>query len=183
MIDYDKLKKAEELANKIDCILEFVIYPLGGRANLYRLMYDRASLGGFIHSQSFVEIDDLIQKLTELTQPKPKYEVGQKVWYVNKAEKLQETQILDLSVQESTIDEPFYYCCVSPIPVPESILYPTKQDLIEAQIKYWSEESVKAGLTVWTQSTTTLPSGCFNVPNQHGTTTSVSLYPPSEQSK
>lgn len=129
MIDYDKLRLAHELANKyyqqsnsgvviesnfeFGCTLEYV----------YRLWIDQ-------NISSFNEIDDLITKLKALTQPEPKYKVGDTVWMEINGEPVSRFIFKNAG--------PKYYLEGYVGLMYESELYPTKAELIEAQIKYWT---------------------------------------------
>ena len=128
MIDYEKLKLAHELAEKIDCVCEFEINVNFPGSDNFKLNYGRCE-DHILYTNivSYRSIDDLIVKLKELTQPGHKYEVGQTWWYL-----------------EPDIGEQF--------PIPDSLVitkgnknwsrkddewYPSKQALIEAQIAHW----------------------------------------------
>jgi hypothetical protein len=82
-------------------------------------------------------IDDLIAKLTELTQsekPNPKYEVGQEVWHINTDDEVSCFKIGDREVQTN---EYVYQKGQTLEWWLESQLYPSSDALIEAQIEYW----------------------------------------------
>ncbi len=82
------------------------------------------------------DIDDLIQKLQELSQPKTKYKVGDEVWMIEYDEP--KSFIID-----SVCGLKYYLYKHDFGLVKQSELYPTKSALIEAQIKYWIDELKK----------------------------------------
>ncbi|HCJ1045987.1 TPA: hypothetical protein NQN30_000376 [Legionella pneumophila] len=129
MIDYEKLKLAFEIAERINCFLSAEI----------KIGYDGDRYCHFIatlieennNSYFFESIDDLITKLKELTCPKPKYEVGDKVYVVGITGGLHRTAIKE-------INHGTYVLAGRPnIQFVEDSLYPTKEALIDAQIEYW----------------------------------------------
>ncbi|HHF7341032.1 TPA: hypothetical protein ACPSKZ_000701 [Legionella anisa] len=134
MIDYEKLKLAHELLKKIpdkkwffrqysteyfdheDSSIDEVSYVL-----CHQNEYD----------EEFKYIEDLITKLRELTQkPKPKYEVGQEVWFLygNATESF---IIKDMTGDPLKLWSNDGFC------IYEEICYASRESLIEAQIEYW----------------------------------------------
>ncbi len=88
MIDYDKLKLAHELAEKLpyDWYAIDAAQGTGACTNYYSLTFEDNE--GMSHEYEFKhdDIDDLIAKLQELTQPK--YTKGQEVWIIKKTSTL-----------------------------------------------------------------------------------------------
>lgn len=138
MIDYEKLKQAMDLANKINCYLNFEIthaHETQGTSRIIITFRESKS----INHQYFNTLDEIIAALTKLTQPKPKYKVGDKVYMtVVCGDKL----LIDRDVireacfmvnnWEYTIEsgsDDFF--------IAENELFVTKQELIETQIEYW----------------------------------------------
>lgn len=133
VIDYEKLKFAHELAEKhqkqhekeISIELNFVHELVE-----YILHYGS-------ESDAFSCIDVLIEKLTELTQPEPKYKVGDILWYIHNNNPIEVIVAIDISNGERRFCARF---------LDESCLvdldecYPSKQSLIEAQLDYWQEQ-------------------------------------------
>jgi len=84
MIDYEKLKIAHELADKyckennMTLVIEANYYA-GGCVNLGHTLYFGTNE---IENLERCSLDKIIAKLQELTQPKPKYEEGSKVFYL-----------------------------------------------------------------------------------------------------
>lgn len=129
MIDYNKLKIAHELAEKYKydkthpcTITHHVIFlEFGGHAQQHNLI-----LKDGIHR--YADIDSLISVLRELTRPEPKYK---DCWYVGSGGHPRCTKVLNqegYAICEET-DNEAYGVLVT--------LYPTKSQLIEAQIEYW----------------------------------------------
>src|SRR6267154_3032965 len=98
MIDYEKLKLANELAEKLTNgmaeghILEIKTWFYNG--NSYYELNDITDTISFDNKMN--DIDDIIAKLQELTKPKSKYEVGQKVFVINYDGKPSECLIADI---------------------------------------------------------------------------------------
>src|ERR1017187_1589905 len=82
MIDYDKLNIAHKLGHLLST-------QTGMRVDISLVFMDEDVPGYlFIDYRSdqthlYEQIDLLINELTELTQPKSKYEIGQNVWYID----------------------------------------------------------------------------------------------------
>lgn len=132
-IDYEKLKIAHELhflyAKQNNCSPTFsmIINRNGGN---YPVKYEVGLKDNW--GLEYIDLDDLIAKLKELTQPKPKYEVGQKVWVVDTYGQSYHTEIDDIDGSDGTyfINEERWYS--------EGEIYPSREALIEAQIEYWT---------------------------------------------
>lgn len=86
---------------------------------------------------SFDDLDQLITKLKELTQ-KPKYEVGQEVWFIDVDNNISSLEITHINNHENRTG---YQNCYKGWYVPEEKCYPSRESLIKAQIDYW--ESLK----------------------------------------
>jgi hypothetical protein len=126
MIDYKKLQIAHELAKETHQIL---------RTNL--VTFEDGHMGVYFNCSADKscqeDLDGIIVRLTELTQPKPKYKVGDKVWVYGWDEEITEDKIEKMVLNKNTwiyndwIEEGYHR------------LYPTKQALIESQIEYWTK--------------------------------------------
>lgn len=135
MIDYDKLKLAHELADKYSkknkqmVRISYELYTFEEYESKFR-MYIFDWHDDFYHS-----IDDLITKLQELTQSEPqsRYKVGDIVW-----------MLVDDEPYETRVDSvcglKYYLYKFTSGLVCESLIYPTKAELIEAQIFYWRDQ-------------------------------------------
>lgn len=141
MIDYDKLKLAHELCFKVDRGIKHLVDVStfsGNIVNRFYLMH----LGT---EEACDGIDDLIDKLHELTRPKPKYEVGAEIFCLKKHGLLGFMLGIIQNYQEETGN---YYATFSGFGGywlgPQEI-YPTKQSLIEAQIEYWNKMNCADG--------------------------------------
>lgn len=131
MIDYEKLKLAHELAEKYYnqssyeiCIEYNQCYGCNVEYNL--ILYVKTE------PQHFDNLDNLITKLTELTQPKPKYKIDDEVWHVIYAREWVAMQGIVKSVNKNK-------CHVNGTWWPEQQIYPSRETLIEAQIEYWTK--------------------------------------------
>ncbi len=134
MIDYEKLKLAHELALQINNPWIWINTSYSCNANHIQA---KLILGLNSSEQDifcFDEIDDLITKLKELTQPELKYKEGQEVYFIscNGGIGYEEIDDIDKSANEQYfINEERWFR--------EDELYATKYELIEAQCKYWGE--------------------------------------------
>lgn len=90
------------------------------------------------HFDGQMGIDDLIAKLQELTKPKTKYKVGDEVWMTVDDEP--KSFVID-----SVCNSKYYLYQYDLGLVYESLLYPTKSALIEAQIEYWQKQLCEIG--------------------------------------
>ncbi|CAB4148465.1 hypothetical protein UFOVP855_32 [uncultured Caudovirales phage] len=138
MINYNKLKLAHEIAIKLDerCSIEVAFFRYGAP----RYIFNAPN-----HNDSFSAnaADVFLETLQKLTQPKPKYEIGHEIWMTNICGFLLEIYSAHITgyrfnngQNEYTIDS-----CPNDFYILESELHPTREDLIDAQIKYW--ESLK----------------------------------------
>jgi len=141
MIDYEKLKLAHELADKLNLYsYEIKLRTYKGVTQLICFNY-RHEDSLWVDSE-FNSIDDLIAKLQELTQPESKYKVGETIWYVNSRQ-------IPLSMKIQYIDfekdkEPFYV--EEKYHLPQSAAYSSLEELIESQLVYWSSLMAKEEL-------------------------------------
>lgn len=149
MIDYDKLREALELFEKIPgdnfkhIGLQYYVQLEDGRKDLFLRLYLEHWGDVNLYDFKFESTDELLTKLQELTEPKPRYSEGDYVFY--------------LDLYDGVIKESFIYHCsrvndkgnfAYKIRIPrmleqvdflalEESLYPTRQALIESQIAYW----------------------------------------------
>lgn len=135
MIDYNKLKIAHELAMKYakmhDRRLELCYEAVLNSINdSYLITLDINSGANELHK--FYCIDDLITKLQELTQPEPKPKRVYYLYYLEDGETPFNRNRLSI---ESAYDDDL------DLRYPDGIkYYPTKAELIEAQIFYWRDQ-------------------------------------------
>ena len=138
MIDYEKLKIAHDIMlkhNKYYCTFEF-----GWSDKVQFVLYSDEDEAPIF---TCCKIDDLIAQLQELTKPQPKYKIGNDVWF-----------LMDNVARCSSIFEDLYYEKSWSYTLnddglrwrKESLLYPTKQSLVEAQIEYW--QKMKADIQI-----------------------------------
>jgi hypothetical protein len=129
MIDYDKLKTAHELAKEASKQREYTFAVQVAISYTGTINY---MLKAYLIDEQYCFIDDLITKLQEFTQPKPKYETNQKVWYLIYSE-----EWIPLSGKIQRIDTKSFDCLVDGNLWPEDQLYTSRETLIDAQIEYW----------------------------------------------
>lgn len=130
MIDYEKLKQAHELAHKlylikdeevsmeINFLTDFVEYVL-------HIEYEP--------TDAFSNIDKLITRLQELTQIKPKYQIGQEVWRLGDEDCPECFTIKAIDYEDTScfaLDDAKNWWC-------EEQLYATREALVESQIAHW----------------------------------------------
>jgi hypothetical protein len=134
MIDYNKLKLAYELADKLakkelySVEIDTRLFSLDDQKPIFYLSL-RTSL-----SMEFKTIDLLIAKLEELTKLKPKFNVDDFLWIINDSDPYQ----IRIKRRVDTCDYKNYQCSEGNW-YSEHELFKTKQELIESQIKHWME--------------------------------------------
>lgn len=128
MIDFEKLKTvhelAEKLANETECSINVSIVHYDNSSIEFELR-DSSSSFDF---ENFMNIDDLITKLQELTKKEPKFKIGDIVWWMS----------------GNIPTEGFYTPSKK-----DAHLYPTKESLINAQIEYWSGLKDDGNILKW----------------------------------
>lgn len=133
MIDYDKLKIAMELAENLK-------YPhyLSTSMGKGHAEYSIVDCEGSLKSMNLIiteSLDDLIAKLQELTEPKPKYEDMLNVyWSFNND--IYEGKLDFITRHEESFRYQILMTNGETINLDESQVYPSKESLIEAQIRY-----------------------------------------------
>lgn len=146
MIDYEKLKLAHELCEKLAAQEEFVSFTYdffycqkeGNRIGINLLLGpDHPEFQeGFYHTEN---LDPLIARLQELMKTEPKYKVGDKVWVLYKNE-IHNVTIYDVVMDQG--HQAYYGVQIEDYGVVsyfEKELSSSKQDLIEYQIEYWTK--------------------------------------------
>ena len=130
MIDYEKLKIAHEImikANRYYCVYEF------GWSDKVRFQVFNDE-NDIILFTAFDE-DDLILRLKGLTQPEPRYKIGDEV-FITWHGYIEEARVVDRTSHER------YQVMLNDggqVSRIESEIFPTRQALIEHQIEYWSK--------------------------------------------
>lgn len=130
MIDYDKLKTLRSrIEQGIEC-LDNDKWSISHSMDLCRSFMKVALLIS----------DELIAEsgVEELTQPEPKYKVGEKIVVFGWDDEIHEEIISSAEYIHNEGFEPYWYIN-GWIEDTYHRIYPTKSELIEAQIKYWSD--------------------------------------------
>jgi hypothetical protein len=138
MIDYEKLKLAHELADKIpdNC---FVTHHWANHTTS-SLDYFRFHYGRNGNFEDFENIDCLITKLQELTHPEPKYKVDERACSLKRRGQSGFMQgfvkrydpMLDIYYVKYDGEGAYWQ--------KEESLYPSNEALIDAQIAYWKSQ-------------------------------------------
>jgi len=139
MIDYEKLKEAHELADKYAKDNKQAVYISIGHytyedmpCNFRLTIYDW-------FDEIYKDIDDLITNLKKLTKTEPKYKVGQKAACLHREEIIEFT-IEKVELQGKEFWYSFRHDEHQVNRFIESILYPSREALIDAQIEYWQKQ-------------------------------------------
>jgi len=133
MIDYEKLRLAHTLVQKIH-LAKLIHYHSEHDGDEYFLSFPGDTK---LESWSYTEVDDLITKLQSLLveqKPEPKYKVGDTVWF-NECDSPYDFIIDEVIWHESGI---YLYDDKE-----ERELYPSREALIQSQIKHWQGLSVE----------------------------------------
>lgn len=131
MIDYEKLKKAHELADSSE--IYYFSAEFGVMASSFKI-YDSEVIVFVTHC-----IDDLITKLEKLVkpEPEPKYKVGDRV-FVEKGK-----GIYSFKIDKILYDYGYWYLNMLTDSdfdqYREDVLFSSKEALIEAQLQYWQK--------------------------------------------
>jgi hypothetical protein len=136
LLDFNKLKLAHDL-------IRTYAFQEDWDINLTTCFnsYINTERIGFILSDGngdhrFTELDELIAKLQELTRPKPKFNVGDKVYFINPQVQINVNTIESITQEHRGILFHFGKPTYGAIYEPDA--FPTKEALIDAQIAYWS---------------------------------------------
>jgi len=127
MIDYDKLKKAHELINKINIYTRINITIREDECYIFDARFN----DDCDDRNAFTDIDELIAELEKMTQPKSKYAFGQSLWFMH-----QDT-IVNEDLKNFNDGRYYFLFNFRYYHVKESDLYTTRSALIEAKIQYW----------------------------------------------
>lgn len=132
-IDYKKLEKAHELAQKLPDDYSITHHWTNYRSSfLDNFRLHEGDNGDF---QDFECIDALIEKLEELIKQAPKFNKGDDVWFSWGRD------IRFATIDSYTIDayDQYMYTCGG-YHVKESQLYPTRELLIRAERDFWKSQ-------------------------------------------
>jgi hypothetical protein len=131
MIDYKKLKLANELCRYLNNYC-FEILFVGNSFPVIFLKYadDNGDNPKLWHMST---VDKLIDKLQELSQPQPKYKVGDQVWALDEGDIISfYITKIDGNKYSGSHFKNIYDCFWD-----EDYLYLSKEALIQAQIDHW----------------------------------------------
>lgn len=138
MIDYEKLRVAHEILDTVEGFawINTNYSCISGTCEYTLTLGLNPNKEDIFH---FDDIDDLIEKLEELTHPNPKYAVGQEV-FVRFGD-----DIHQFKIDEIIHDDGFWYLHYISDggegefhQYREDIIYPSREALIDAQINYWT---------------------------------------------
>lgn len=140
MIDYEKLKEAHDLAElygkQIDEWIDIAV-TFNGPTKNHPFPFAFGPTGKDFDDRFFT-LDELIDKLKELTKPKPKFKLGDQVWIYNYY-----AHRIDCFVVDAIDLESFRYSgkikgsAAEYEEIRECNIYSSREELIDAQIKHW----------------------------------------------
>jgi hypothetical protein len=135
MFDYNKLKEAHELLKQVireNKSMELVTLQSNFIAYADGSFHDDYSF--FIEGGEYklYSINELIDKLRQLTQPKPKYDKGDKVWVLGNLGGFHKTTIKTSEYGTYTL------AGHADVIYTDKDIFKSREDLIETQIKYWT---------------------------------------------
>ena len=141
MIDYEKLKIAHELilnARPINGSIYIATYQELSMTGEYKIFYSLniESENGMIDQLEYKNLDDLINKLTDLTEQKRKYKIGECVWFCNGSHDYSKVIIENFAGSKTylvvTEERDKFYAS-------ECYLFQSLMHLINAQQEYWEQ--------------------------------------------
>ncbi len=135
MIDYDKLKKAHELADKYQRLSK---HPISIEINFTETIVEYILHIDMNHPDAFSSMEDLIAKLQQLTQPKSRYKVGDNIWAIAENMSIHNFKIKNITPANKLDGDTVWYGNGS-LMWHETNVYPTKAALIESRIEYWTK--------------------------------------------
>jgi len=144
MIDYDKLNYAHDLTEKYyerTKIMTWIKIMISSISDL--IGYQWTALHDCLLKCE--DIDELIEKLEEMTMPKPKYALNSTAYALANFKAIIELTIVRSYV--TGIKETFtIYVTDLGDRYAESDVYPTREALIDAQVEYWQKLRCQDGL-------------------------------------
>ena len=132
MIDYEKLKQAIKITSELSYGKLKCEFSKHDGCEFFFNYCNPDGVDGYL----FTNLDDLITKLKELTKSEPKYAVDDFVWRLNDEHGVTKCRVISLDLASDEM----YLCEDDDFGEnwwTESQLYPTREALIEAQIKHW----------------------------------------------
>lgn len=140
MIDYEKLKMAHELLQKVRVKECSIALHVGHYNNIVLTYIDENELR---HEYEFSNLDDLTTKLYGFFPKRPKYDLGQLVYYVQ-GTLIVHANIIQLPKSECDVYIINSYLCED-LPIKEKMIFPSKRLLIQDQITYWKTLANEVG--------------------------------------
>lgn len=131
MIDYEKLKIAHELAFRTSYVIDT---SFGMDELWFKLRNVDEDANDYEVEREFDDLDKLINALEKAT--KPKFKVGDKVWYLNADKEIESLEVL---CSQFTSNSDWLYQNGKGWSIYEKACYPTKALLIDAQLEYWED--------------------------------------------
>ncbi len=136
MIDYEKLKEAHALINKLNLYVKINIIIREDNCWIFDARFNN----DLDDDNAITDIDELLNKLHKLSEPKCK--VTQQVWFMDCTQR--DAPISSGFIEKITSLEGLwgiYYNIVhiGELRIPEDCVYPTKQALIHDQLQFWSK--------------------------------------------
>lgn len=132
MMDYKKLQLAHELLIKNDEYYLKILFSKNIETDEYILSNHMKP-----KTYCFKDLDSLINKLKELNSPKPQFNVGDTIWFLDC-----EQEIHSLKVEEIIYDQGQEKTRYSQISTGNFVwsstkLYASRDELIDSKIEYW----------------------------------------------
>lgn len=140
MIDYEKIKTAHELAElygkQIDDWIDVAV-TLNSISKYYPLPFAFGPTGKDFDNR-FTSLDELIDKLKELTQPESKFKVDDEVWIYNYYAHRIDCFVVDaIDLESLRYSGKIKGSAAEYEEIRECDIYHSREELINAQIKHW----------------------------------------------
>jgi hypothetical protein len=144
MIDYEKLEQTYILCEKLES------WCFNLQHSEYGFEFQFTHDG---YTCSYMTLGELIDVLQRLTQPKAKYKVGDRVWFIDCTKRygpICDGIIDSIETVTRQFNEQCNFVKIGCFQIPEECCYPSRESLIDAQINYWYDlkmETVKDSLS------------------------------------
>lgn len=138
MIDYEKLNEAQKLIKNLSSkgwyFNQYITKVFDENVEIQEVSYLLCNSSKY--DEEFKSLDDLLQKLRELTEPEPKYK---EAWYLGKESRLPKCTLVKN-------DTGYQSCDKTDIEALGRHMYDSKAELIQDQINYWLSQVSRDGL-------------------------------------